>query len=126
MQCLCNQRFIRLGTVAVRSVDEVHAEIEGTMQHAAFVAAVPAPSPNVGTAQTHRAEPHAIHGEIAEPDRARFCCIGVAKQCHALSCWKGPRELFTTARASSNALRKVNLHRLKRLRVSSVGESKRP
>lgn len=69
MQRLRNLRFICRGAIAVRGVDQVHAEFERAMQDALRVATVPGHSPGVGSAQPHRAEPHAIYRKVAEPDR---------------------------------------------------------
>jgi hypothetical protein len=79
---LGNQRLVRLGAIAVRGVDEVHAEFERPGKNATLVAAIAPPAPGIGPAQAHGAEAEAIHAEIAEADGACVRSGGGVRAAH--------------------------------------------
>jgi hypothetical protein len=71
MQRLADQTLADVGAVRIGRVDEVHAELQRPLQHAARVLRVFRLAPDAWPCQAHCAETEAIHGQIAaEGDRA--------------------------------------------------------
>jgi hypothetical protein len=82
MQCFGDQRFIHLGAIAVRRVDEVHAEFQRPAENAARIFAIAPPAPGIVPAQAHCAEAQAIYAEFADADGACMRRGSAGSPCH--------------------------------------------
>ncbi len=68
MQRLGDQLLVDVRPVGIRGIEEIHAELHRTAQHAVRVRAVFRRPPNRGAADAHRAVAQAVHFQVTELD----------------------------------------------------------
>jgi hypothetical protein len=65
MQCVGDQPLVGLGAVGVGRVDEVHAELDRTVQHSSRFVPIRRVAPDAGTGEPHRPVTEAVHPQVA-------------------------------------------------------------
>src|SRR4029077_220871 len=82
MQCLANQLFTYIGSIGIRCVDEVDAELDREAQYCDRLRSISWLSPNARTCQLHRTVAQPVDGKVAaDCKRAALCGRALVSAC---------------------------------------------